>query len=72
MVGACGSWFGGWGQDRTETEVYDPPGKRGVFSRGEAEGFHNLDCLNIKIRIPGGLGGQDVCDSAIRPYSYKK
>jgi hypothetical protein len=53
-------------------KVHDPPGKWDVFSWGEAEGFHNLDCLKIKIRITGGSGGNDVRNSAIRADPYKK
>ena len=53
-------------------EVHDTPGKRDVFSWAEAEGFHNLVYLEIKIRIAGGSCGQDMCDSAIRADAYKK
>ena len=53
-------------------KVHEPPGKWDVFSWGEAEGFHNLDCLEIKIRIAGGSCGQDMRDSAIRADAYKK
>ena len=53
-------------------EVHDTPGKRDVFSWAEAVGFHNLGCLKIKIRITGGSGWQNVCDSAIGADAYKK
>jgi hypothetical protein len=53
-------------------KIHESPGKRDVFSRGEAEGLEDLECLEIKIRIAGGSGGQDVRDSAIRADAYKK
>ena len=53
-------------------EVHESPSKRDVFSRGEAEGLEDLECLEIKSCITGGSGGQDVRDSAIRADAYKK
>jgi hypothetical protein len=53
-------------------EVHKSPSQLDVFDRGEAEGFEDLEGLEIKVRIARGSGWQDVGDSAVRADAHKK